>query len=81
MQSSLYLIAGLGKTGQSIARYLRMRNKPFAVFDTRAQPAGLSDFNAEFPGVDVFLGELPDTVYGQLIEIISNFEFDYFYFN
>ena len=72
MQSSLYLIAGLGKTGQSIARYLRMRNKPFAVFDTRAQPAGLSDFNAEFPGVDVFLGELPDTVYGQLIEIISS---------
>ena len=72
MHSSLYLVAGLGKTGHSIARYLHRRKKTFVVFDTRVQPAGLSEFNAEFPGVDVFLGVIPDALYGQLTEIISS---------
>lgn len=72
MQSSLYLIAGLGKTGHSIARYLQRRNKAFVAFDTRTQPAGLSEFRAEFPGVNVFLGELPEALYGQLTEIICS---------
>ena len=68
----LYLVAGLGKTGHSIARYLRRRNKPFVAFDTRSAPAGLVEFNAEFPGVDVFLGEIPETLYEQLTEIITS---------
>ncbi len=72
MQPSLYLIAGLGKTGHSIARYLRRRNKPFAVFDTRASPAGLTEFKAEFPSVDVYFGNLPVELYQQLIGIISS---------
>jgi len=72
MGSSLYLVAGLGKTGHSIARYLSRRNLPFAVFDTRVQPAGVAEFNAEFPGVDVFLGEIPTALYGQLKGIISS---------
>lgn len=72
MDSSLYLVAGLGITGHSIARYLRRRNKKFVAFDTRMQPAGLAEFNAEFPGVDVFLGEIPDALYSQLAGIISS---------
>ncbi len=72
MNSPLYLVAGLGITGHSIARYLRRRNKTFVAFDTRVQPAGLADFNAEFPGVDVFLGEIPDALYGKLAGIISS---------
>jgi UDP-N-acetylmuramoylalanine--D-glutamate ligase len=72
MHSPLYLVAGLGKTGHSIARYLQRRNKAFVAFDTRANPAGLSAFNAEFPGVDVFLGGIPDALYSQLTEIISS---------
>ena len=72
MQSSLYLVAGLGKTGHSIARYLQRRNKKFVVFDTRMQPAGLAEFNEKFPGIDVFLGTIPDALYGQLSEIISS---------
>lgn len=72
MDSSLYLVAGLGITGHSIARYLRRRNKTFVAFDTRLQPAGLAEFNAEFPGVDVFLGEIPDALYNQLAGIISS---------
>ena len=72
MCSSLYLVAGLGNTGHSIARYLTRRNKAFVAFDTRLNPPGLSDFRAEFPKADVFLGKLPDTLFGQLIEIISS---------
>ena len=72
MHSSLYLVAGLGKTGHSIARYLQRRNKAFVAFDTRLQPSGLAEFNSEFPCVDVFLGEIPDALYEQLAEIICS---------
>ena len=68
----LYLVAGVGKTGLSIARFLRRRNKPFVVFDTRTNPVGLAEFNEEFPGIDVFLGEIPEGLYEQLTEIISS---------
>ncbi|MFW2572438.1 UDP-N-acetylmuramoyl-L-alanine--D-glutamate ligase, partial [Legionella sp. 29fVS95] len=59
MNQPFYLVAGLGKTGHSIAGYLSRRNKPFVVFDTRQSVEGLAAFNTEFPGVDVFLGDLP----------------------
>ncbi|KTD28015.1 MULTISPECIES: UDP-N-acetylmuramoyl-L-alanine--D-glutamate ligase [Legionella] len=72
MNQPLYLVAGLGKTGQSIAGYLRRRNKPFVVFDTRREVAGLSEFTSEFPGVDVFLGAFPTTLYEQLAGIITS---------
>ncbi len=68
----LYLVAGLGKTGHSIARYLRRRNKPFVAFDTRTEPLGLDEFKAEFPGIDVFLGEIPEALYEQFTEIIAS---------
>ncbi|KTC72487.1 UDP-N-acetylmuramoylalanine--D-glutamate ligase [Legionella birminghamensis] len=72
MNQSLYLVAGLGKTGRSIAGYLHRRNLPFVVFDTRPQPEGLSEFRAMFPGVDIFLGQFPDEIYDQLKEIITS---------
>ncbi|WP_426741232.1 hypothetical protein, partial [Pseudomonas aeruginosa] len=37
MNHSLYLVPGLGKTGLSIARYLKRNNKSFVVFDTRKE--------------------------------------------
>ncbi|ARG99217.1 UDP-N-acetylmuramoyl-L-alanine--D-glutamate ligase [Legionella micdadei] len=72
MNQPLYLVAGLGKTGHSIAGYLRRRNKPFVVFDTRREVAGLSEFTRQFPGVDVFLGAFPTTLYEQLAGIITS---------
>lgn len=72
MNQPLYLVAGLGKTGHSIAGYLRRRNKPFIVFDTRHHVDGLAEFTAEFPGVDIFLGDLPSTLYKQLAGIITS---------
>ena len=72
MHSPLYLIAGLGKTGHSIARYLQRRNTSFVAFDTRTTPAGVVEFNAEFPGVDVYSASLPAALYKQLGAIISS---------
>ncbi len=72
MHSSLYLILGLGKTGHSIARFLKRRNKPFVIFDTRSSPAGLTEFNTEFPGVNVYLENLPVDLYPRLTGIISS---------
>lgn len=72
MSSSRYLVAGLGKTGHSIARYLQRRNQSFAVFDTRTEPAGLTEFRDEFPGVEVFLGDVPDAIYKQLSAVITS---------
>ncbi|MGB0466951.1 MAG: UDP-N-acetylmuramoyl-L-alanine--D-glutamate ligase [Pontibacterium sp.] len=56
------IIIGLGATGLSCARYLTRKGLPFAVVDTRDQPAGLDAFKDEFPGVDVRCGE-PDADY------------------
>lgn len=72
MKEAPYLVVGLGKTGHSIASYLRRRNKPFMVYDTRSAPEGTADFYSEFPGVDVFLGEFPPTLYAQLSGIICS---------
>ena len=72
MRSALYLVAGLGKTGHSIARFLQKRNQPFVVFDTRIKPSNLAEFYDEFPCVDVFLSELPASIYEQLIAVISS---------
>lgn len=70
MSSSLHLVVGLGKTGHSIARYLKRRNEPFIVFDTRLKPANLEEFKTEFPGIDIFLGQLPDNLYAEIKNII-----------
>lgn len=72
MSQSLYLVAGLGKTGHSIAGYLQRRNKPFVAFDTRQAVDNLEDFHKDFPGADVFLGDLPAAIYKQLTAIIAS---------
>ena len=72
MSNTLYLVAGLGITGHSIARYLRRRNKPFVLFDTRSEPAGLSAFQAEFPDVTIVLQTVPDALLSSLVAIIAS---------
>ena len=70
MNTSLYLVVGLGQTGCSIARYLKRRNKPFVMFDTRKDPGNMQAFHDDFPGVDVFLSEFPHHIYTQLTAVI-----------
>ncbi|MCL9684774.1 UDP-N-acetylmuramoyl-L-alanine--D-glutamate ligase [Legionella maioricensis] len=72
MDHSLYLVAGLGKTGLSIARYLHRNNKSFIAFDTRKEAPGLAEFNAEFPNVPVYLGQIPADVLSKLTDIIAS---------
>lgn len=69
---SLYLVAGLGKTGQSIAGYLKRRNKPFIVFDTRKEVEGLNEFQQAFPEVKVVLEKFPSRLYPKLAGIITS---------
>ncbi len=52
------MIAGLGVTGLSVARHLRVRNEPFVVWDTAPPPAALEELRATWPDVTVISGEL-----------------------
>ncbi|MFB9885719.1 UDP-N-acetylmuramoyl-L-alanine--D-glutamate ligase [Balneatrix alpica] len=54
----LVIVVGLGKTGLSCVRFLRQRGKRVAVVDTRSQPPGLAELQAEFPDVPYELGGL-----------------------
>ena len=69
---SLFLVVGLGKTGLSVARYLTRKKIPFVVYDTRTNPTGLDECRHEFPGVDVFCGEFPLSLYDNLSTIICS---------
>jgi len=52
------VIAGLGRTGLSCARYLHAHGCRIAVTDTREHPPGLEPLRASFPDVPVRLGGL-----------------------
>ncbi|QDQ40395.1 UDP-N-acetylmuramoyl-L-alanine--D-glutamate ligase [Legionella geestiana] len=72
MQKQPMLIAGLGKTGFSIARHLQRQNQPFIAFDTREAPEVLSAFREAFPGVETFTGTLPDSVFSSLCAVVAS---------
>ncbi|TAL61150.1 MAG: UDP-N-acetylmuramoyl-L-alanine--D-glutamate ligase [Legionella sp.] len=72
MNHSLHLVAGLGKTGLSIARYLHRNNQQFVVFDTRNDAPGLEELQKEFPEIPVYLQQLPSDLIGQLTDIITS---------
>ncbi|HET9679910.1 MAG TPA: UDP-N-acetylmuramoyl-L-alanine--D-glutamate ligase, partial [Gammaproteobacteria bacterium] len=55
------LIVGLGKTGASVARYLRQCGFAVAVTDTRAQPPGIAQLQQEAPDAAQFLGGFSET--------------------
>lgn len=72
MKKTLYLVAGLGKTGLSIARYLKRQNKAFIAFDTRKDAPGVSEFRDAFPEHEIFLEHLPEERLAALTDIISS---------
>ena len=72
MNEKLYLVAGLGKTGYSVAHYLKRKNKLFIAFDTRAEVEGLEEFKRLFPDVPVYLQDLPQTVYSKIEAVIAS---------
>ncbi|MBI2786191.1 MAG: UDP-N-acetylmuramoyl-L-alanine--D-glutamate ligase [Legionella longbeachae] len=72
MNPPLYLVAGLGKTGLSVARYLDRTNKSFLAFDTREQALGIREFVKEFPNVPVYTQHIPDEILNKLTDIITS---------
>jgi len=64
------LIAGLGKTGLSVARFLHRRGVPFAVTDSRAEPPGLAVLRKEFPDTPLRLNGLDTEACTQARQII-----------
>ncbi len=50
------LIVGLGKTGLSVARYLRAQGISVAVTDSRANPPGMEQARLEMPDTALFTG-------------------------
>ncbi|MBA2709062.1 MAG: UDP-N-acetylmuramoyl-L-alanine--D-glutamate ligase [Tatlockia sp.] len=72
MSQSIYLVAGLGKTGHSIASYLHRRNKLFVLFDTRNDVNNLDEFKKDFPNAEIYLGEFPLAIYERLTAIIAS---------
>lgn len=68
--SKYVVIVGLGRTGLSIARYLRDTGQHFAVMDSQQNPPGLRAFQQEFAKVNLFLGELDQATLLGAAEII-----------
>src|SRR5690606_28396834 len=57
-EGNMHVVVGLGKTGLSCARHLQRQGLPFFAVDTRPQPPGLAEFQAEFADSRVECGEL-----------------------
>ena len=64
------IVAGLGSTGLSCARYLYARDIPFAVVDSRAQPRGLATLRNEMPGVEFLGSDGPEGLFDGVTEVI-----------
>lgn len=60
LENKLHVVVGLGLTGMSCVRFLRARNIPVAVTDTRQEPPGLDKLKKNFPEVKLALGGLND---------------------
>lgn len=54
----MYLVAGLGLTGQSVLRYFQQVGESCLAFDTREE-LDLSDLKKQFPQIDFATGKIP----------------------
>ncbi len=54
----MYLVAGLGVTGQSVLKYFTSQGEACYAFDTREQ-LDTSELQAQFPEVQFKTGQIP----------------------
>ncbi|WP_293268926.1 UDP-N-acetylmuramoyl-L-alanine--D-glutamate ligase [Neptunomonas sp.] len=66
----LKVVIGLGQTGLSCARFLARKGFRFALVDTRDNPPHLEKIKAEFPDVEMYLGELDSAYLMQASELV-----------
>jgi UDP-N-acetylmuramoylalanine--D-glutamate ligase len=64
------VVVGLGVTGLSCARYLRRRDLPFSVVDTRPDAPGLEEFRRAMPEVPVYAGDYPPGLVAAAAELV-----------
>lgn len=57
MSQNLHLIIGLGATGLSCARFLRGKNIPIAIADSRINPPNLAVVQQQYSDIPLFLGD------------------------
>ncbi|MDP1573713.1 MAG: UDP-N-acetylmuramoyl-L-alanine--D-glutamate ligase [Coxiellaceae bacterium] len=62
MLKNSHLVIGLGETGFSCIKYLRAKNIPVVVADTRDNPPHLADCRKQFPEVEIHLGKLSEAL-------------------
>ncbi len=70
MEKTLYIVVGLGKTGRSLANYLKRRHQEFIFFDTRVDGNEFAAIKQEFADVNFFFQELPQKFYTQCKKIL-----------
>ncbi len=66
------VIAGLGRTGLSCARYLREHGWRIAVTDTRADPPQLKQLRALDPGIEVRAGGLDPALLDEAVCVVAS---------
>ena len=71
-REGLRVVVGLGITGLSCVRYLRGLGYTVAVNDTRLNPPALAELTAEFPEVELSLGQLDPSLLLRAHEIITS---------
>lgn len=64
------LVAGLGKTGASVARFLHHRSIPFIAADSRVRPPGCAEFKRRYPQVEVHLGDFDERLFINAADVV-----------
>ncbi len=67
----LYVVAGLGKTGLSIVRFLRRQGARVRATDTRAEPPMLAELRRDYPEVE-FVSGLPESALEGATAVVSS---------
>lgn len=70
VEQAYILVVGLGVTGLSVVRHLKLAGKTVAVADSRQQPPGLEQLTAEFPDVPVYTGAFDAAVFNGAQQLV-----------
>jgi UDP-N-acetylmuramoylalanine--D-glutamate ligase len=66
------VVAGLGKTGQSVIRHLVARGWDVTGIDTRDDPPGLAALRAAFPGLQLITGGLDQGLLADVAMVVAS---------
>jgi UDP-N-acetylmuramoylalanine--D-glutamate ligase len=64
------LVLGLGRTGLSVARYLRRNGFTLRVADSRAEPPAAAELRSELPGVELRCGVFDSSLLDDVAQVV-----------